>query len=222
MKSSFFYDRHNESVADSIKDYLNSAPTFLSEQTAPSTRATGDAIQDLIAGEFDSLLGEWCQEYSADFARRAMADVAFRDNEDFYCIVDVKTHREGTRFNMPNLTSVERLSRFYEDDKNIFSLIMVRYALDGNRVAISDVLFQPIEFLSWDCLTIGALGWGQIQISDSNRIIVNHGYSRKEWMLTLCESMFEFYPREILKIEERIERFRNVKAFWDQKQDVWA
>ena len=222
MKSSFFYDRHNENVASSIKAYLNSAPTFLSEQTAPSTRATGDAIQDLIAGEFDSLLGEWCQEYSSDFARRAMADVAFRDNEDFYCIVDVKTHREGTRFNMPNLTSVERLSRFYEDDKNIFSLIMVRYALDGNRVAISDVLFQPIEFLSWECLTIGALGWGQIQISDSNRIVVNHGHSRKEWMLTLCEAMFEFYPREILKIEERIERFRNVKTFWDQKRDVWA
>ncbi len=222
MKSSFFYDRHNESVAGSIKEYLNSAPTFLSEQTAPSTRATGDAIQDLIADEFESLIGEWCPEYSSDFARRAMADVAFRDNEDFYCIVDVKTHREGTRFNMPNLTSVDRLSRFYEDDRNIFSLIVVRYALDENRVVVSDVLFQPIELLNRECLTIGALGWGQIQISDSNRIVVNHGYSRKEWMLTLCESMFEFYAREILKIEERIERFRNVKTFWDQKQDVWA
>lgn len=222
MRSSFFYHRHNEIVADLIKDYLNSVPPFLSEQTAPSTRAAGDAIQDVIADKFDTLLGEWCQEYSSDFARRAMADVAFRDTEDFYCIVDVKTHREGTRFNMPNLTSVERLSRFYEDDKNIFSLIMVKYELDGNRVEASDVLFQPIEFLSWDCLTIGALGWGQIQISDSNRIIINHGYSRKNWMLELCESMYEFYPREILKIEERIERFRNIRGFWSQKLDVWA
>ncbi len=222
MRSSFFYNRHIETVAELIKDHLNSVPTFLSEQTAPSTRATGDAIQGLISDEFGRLLGEWSQEYSSDFARRAMADVAFRDKEGFYCIVDVKTHREGTRFNMPNLTSVERLSRFYEDDKNIFSLIMVKYALNGNRVEVSDVLFQPIEFLDWDCLTVGALGWGQIQISDSNRIIVNHGYSRKAWMLTLCESMFEFYPREIFKIKERIERFRNVRTFWDQKQDVWA
>ncbi len=222
MRSSFFYHRHNERVADLIKDHLNSVPPFLSDRTAPSTRAAGDAIQDVIADKFDTLLGEWCQEYSSDFARRAMADVAFRDTEDFYCIVDVKTHREGTRFNMPNLTSVERLSRFYEDDKNIFSLIMVKYALDGNRVEASDVLFQPIEFLSWDCLTIGALGWGQIQISDSNRIIVDHGYSRKNWMLELCESMYEFYPREILKIEERIERFRNIRSFWSQKPDIWA
>ena len=209
MRSSFFYERHNEKVADLIKDYLNSVPPFLSERTAPSTRAAGDAIQDLIADKFDNLLGEWCQEYSSEFARRAMADVAFRDTEDFYYILDVKTHREGTRFNMPNLTSVERLSRFYEDDKNIFSLIVVRYALDGNRVEVSDVMFQPIEFLDWECLTVGALGWGQFQISDSNRILVNHGYSRKNWMLELCESMFESYPREILKIEERIERFRN-------------
>ena len=209
MRSSFFYERHNEKVADLIKDYLNSVPPFLSERTAPSTRAAGDAIQDLIADKFDNLLGEWCQEYSSEFARRTKADVAFRDTEDFYCIVDVKTHREGTRFNMPNLTSVERLSRFYEDDKNIFSLIVVRYALDGNRVEVSDVMFQPIEFLDWECLTVGALGWGQIQISDSNRIIVKRGYSRKNWILELCESMFEFYPREILKIEERIERFRN-------------
>lgn len=222
MKSSFFYDRHNETLADQIKDYLNSVPAFLSDQTAPSTRGTGDAIEDLIAGEFGNLLGEWSEEYSSDFARRTMADVAFRDKEGFYCIVDVKTHRQGTRFNMPNLTSVERLSRFYEDDRNIFSMIMVSYALNGNQVEVSDVLFQPIEFLDWECLTIGALGWGQIQISDSNRIIVNHGYSRKAWMLELCESMFEFYPREILKIEERIDRFRNVRRFWSQKPDVWS
>ena len=34
--------------------------------------------------------------------------------------------------------------------------------------------------------------------------------------------MYEFYPREILKIEERIERFRNIRSFWSQKPDVWA
>ena len=94
MRSSFFYERHNDGVAELIKDYLNSVPPFLSEQTAPSTRAAGDAIQDLIADEFDNLLGEWCQKYSSDFARRAMAEVAFRDTEDFYYIVDVKMHRK--------------------------------------------------------------------------------------------------------------------------------
>lgn len=39
-----------------------------------------------------------------------MADLAFTDKEGIYSVVDVKTHREDTRFNMPNLTSVERLA----------------------------------------------------------------------------------------------------------------
>ena len=222
MKSSFFYDRHHETIAELLKGRLNKTSDFLSERTAPSTRATGDAIQDIIADGFDELLGDWCQEYSSGFARRAMADVAFRDKEGFYCLVDVKTHREGTKFNMPNLTSVERLSRLYEDDWNIFSLILVKYAVSGSRVEVSDVLFVPIEFLDWDCLTIGALGWGQIQIANSNRIEVNHGFSRRDWMLSFCEAMFQFYPKEMLKIEKRIERFRKVMTFWSQKRDVWA
>lgn len=221
MRSSFFHDGHHETIAGLLKRRLNTTSDFLSERTAPSTRAAGDAIQDIVADELEEFLDDWCKEYSSAFARRAMADVAFKDKEGFYCLVDVKTHREDTKFNMPNLTSVERLSRLYEDDWNIFSLIMVRYALEGSRVEVSDVLFLPIEFLGWECLTIGALGWGQIQIANSNRIHVNHGYSRKEWMLSLCEAMFEFYPREIFKIEERIERFRGVKTFWEGKPDVW-
>lgn len=117
MKSTFFYGGHYRTVADRIRKYINSAPDFLSPQTAQSTCAIGDAVEELIAARFDTFLGDWCREYSASFARRAMADVAFRDQEDFYCVVDVKTHREDTRFNMPNLTSVEQLSRFYEDDR---------------------------------------------------------------------------------------------------------
>jgi len=150
-----------------------------------------------------------------------MADIAFKDKKNFYCIVDVKAHREDTKFNMPNLTSVERLSRFYEDDKNVFALIMVRYRLDDIRVLATEVSFVPIEFLSWDCLTVGALGWGQIQIANSNRIIVNDGFSRKQWMLTLCDTLLEFYPKEILKIHERIGRFEDVKSYWEKKEDIW-
>ncbi len=53
-----------------------------------------------------------------------MADLAFEDLDGYYYVVDVKTHRLSTKFNMPNLTSVERLARFYEDDKNYFVVLM--------------------------------------------------------------------------------------------------
>ena len=222
MKSNFFYGGYYLGVAEQIKKYLNAQPDFLSQQTTRSTRAVGDAIESLIAEKFDDFLGDWCDEYSSNFARRAMADLAFKDKEGFYCVVDVKAHREDTKFNMPNLTSVERLSRFYEDDLNVFALIMVKYLIDGKSVVVNEVIFSPIEFLSWDCLTVGALGWGQIQITNSNNITMNHGYSRRDWMLSLCDTMLEFYPKEILKINERIERFEKVKSYWEAREDIWV
>ena len=222
MKSSFYYGGHHREVAGKIKDYINSCGDLLSLRTADSPRAVGDALEALLAEKFDDLLGGWCREYSNDFARRAMADMAFTDIDDIYSVIDVKTHRTDTRFNMPNLTSVERLSRFYESDSNVFSLIMITYWIEGTDIHVSDVLFTPIEFLDWDCLTIGALGWGQIQIADSNDIRVIDRYSRKDWMLQLCDVMMEFYPREIDKIKDRIGRFEKVRSAWETKEDIWA
>lgn len=222
MKSSFFYDGHNKEVARRIKNHINDSPDFLSPQTARSTRATGDALESLVAESFDGFLGNWCTEYSSDFARRAMADLAFTDKEGIYSIVDVKTHREETQFNMPNLTSVKRLSRFYESDINVFALLMIRYAMDGPKVNVSEVIFSPIEFLDWKCLTVGALGWGQIQIANSNDIRVIERYSRKKWMIQLCNVMTEFYPLEIGKIQARITHFEAVRNYWEAKDDVWS
>ena len=221
MKSSFFYNGASREVADRIKMAINSAPDFLSSLTASSPRAVGDAVQGLIEKFFEKAASEWCEEYSSAFARRAMADLAFKDKEGFYCIVDVKTHRCDASFSMPALVSVERLSRFYESDMNVFSILMVKYSIDGHRLQADEVIFCPIEFLGWDCLTIGALGWGQIQIANSNNISINHGLSRREWMLSFCEAMQIFYPREIEKISKRQERFDAIRSFWEQKEDIW-
>ncbi len=218
MKSKIFYTDHHNIIGDKVKDYLNEHGDFLSPQTAQSTRAVGDAVEGILSDKFDIFLGDACKEYQKDFARRSMADLAFKDNDDFYYVVDVKTHRIETKFNMPNLTSVQRLSRLYEDDNNYFSILIIKYSLTDITATISDVLFIPIEFLGWDCLTIGALGWGQIQIANSNNITVNEGYSRKKWMLNLCDVMAEFYPKEIAKITDRLSYFETlVSGIREQK-----
>lgn len=220
MKSEIFFTDRYKTIEEEVKELLNSHEDFLSSDTARSTRAAGDAIEHILSDNFNSILGDLCSEYSADFPRKAMADLAFRDKDGFYYVVDVKTHRTDTKFNMPNLTSVERLSRFYEDDKKYFVLLMVSYTLQATRAIVSKVLFVPIEFLRWDCLTIGALGWGQIQIANSNCINIYPGYSRKEWMIELCDMMFEFYPKEVAKIiDKRIERFKKTKEFWQNKPE---
>ncbi len=222
MKSSFYYGGDYLKVAEKIKEYLNTASDFLTPQNAHSPRAVGDALESLISERFDSFLGDWCVEYSNDFARRAMADLAFTDREGFYSVIDVKTHRADTRFNMPNLTSVERLARFYESNTNMFSLILVKYRIEGAKVIANEVILTPIEFLDWECLTIGALGWGQIQIANSNVIKVVKGYSRKKRMLQLCDAMLEFYPKEMLKIQDRIGRFDAVQGYWKSREDIWS
>ena len=219
MKSKIFYSKQYETLQAAIFKLINEQPDFLTSQTASSPRAAGDAIQGVISDKFKAVLGDVCTEYSAEFARRAMADLAFKDRDGLYYIVDVKTHRLGTAFNMPNLTSVERLARFYEDDANYFVVLVVQYEVDGVKVRARTVHFLPIEFLAWGCLTVGALGWGQIQIANANTITVNPGYSRKAWMLELCDIMLEFYPKEIAKIGDRVAYFEKVKERWANRKE---
>jgi hypothetical protein len=219
VRSQLFSTEGFKEVEARVQAFLNTHQEFLSPGTASSTRAVGDAVAALLAENFQAIVEPWCTEYSANFARRAMADLAFKDVAGCYYVVDVKTHREDTKFNMPNLTSVERLTRFYEDDSNYFVILMLKYNIQGNRALVTDTLFAPIEFLGWECLTIGALGWGQIQIANSNQITLRPKYSRKRWMLELCDMILDFYPREITKINERIEHFQSVRDHWLAKPD---
>jgi hypothetical protein len=217
MSSRLFYTEAYREIEVRTVELINSQKEFLSVLTASSPRTVGDAIQHILSDNFESILGDFCAEYSADFARRAMADLAFTDPDGLYYVVDVKTHRTDTRFNMPNLTSVERLSRFYQDDRNYFVILIVTYELSGSRVEASNVRFVPVEFLMWDCLNIGALGWGQIQIANSNNINIAPQYSRRTWMIELCDNVLDFYPREIGKINDRITHFQQVREFWLSK-----
>jgi len=218
--SVIFYTDLHKKVEKRIQTLINDEADFLSVRTAVSTRATGDAIQEVVAEHFKGLLGPACKEYSSAFARRAMADLAFKDKDGRYYIVDVKTHRAEIGFHMPNLTSIERLARFYEDDLNYFSVLQISYTISGTKVTVQRVHFVPIEFLSWNCLTIGALGWGQIQIANANNIEIREKYLRKAWMLELCDNVLEFYPREIAKIGKRIVYFENLRRFWEKKEAI--
>lgn len=218
-KSPIFYTSKRKDIEKKVKNFLNAQEDFLSVRTASSPRAVGDAIEGLITEHFREIIGDAVREYSSSFARRAMADLAFTDTAGFYYIVDVKTHRTDTKFNMPNITSVERISRFYEDDANYFSILKVDYQMKENRAVISKVTFAPIEFFDWNCLTIGALGWGQIQIANANKVSIIQSNSRKKWMLELFETLLEFYPKEIGKIGDRIKHFEKLKKMWKKKSE---
>ena len=216
--SRIFISRHRKTIEKRIREHINAQKDWLSSNTSNSTRAIGDGIESLISGSFAEIIGsDYCKSYSKDFARRAMPDLAFEDHDENYYVIDVKTHNLDTKFNMPNLTSVERLSRFYESDNNYFIVLMVSYKTNDLNVSVTDVKFIPIEYLGWDCLTMGALGWGQIQIANSNRITINEHSKRAEWMIDLCDNLLSFYPKEINKINDRIKHFEKIKTNWIKK-----
>ena len=108
----------------------------------------------------------------------------------------------------------DNFAKFIGSDGKNFNSSFARRA---NMLVVRDVHFTPIETFSWECLTIGALGWGQIQIANSNHITIDEKITRKSWMLELCDTMLEFYPREILKTDKRIKKFEQIKQFWLKK-----
>ena len=84
-KSQIFYSEKFGEVQEAIREFLNSQEDYLSTSTANSPRAVGDVIQDVLSINLQQVLGEEiCKNYSANFARRAMADLAFKDGNGFY------------------------------------------------------------------------------------------------------------------------------------------
>ncbi len=219
INSAVFKKENLEWIQKRLLTVLNECETFDNSYIASSPRSVGDTVQEVIGERLPECFPDGIiREYNDKFTRRAMADIAFTDMEDNYFVVDIKTHNRDTNFNMPNLTSVERLARLYEDDSNFFLIMLVEYTSDGEKAVFDTVRLIPIENLEWDCLTVGALGWGQVQIANANIVRVNRQLTRKEWMLSLCDVLDIFYPKEIAKIEKRQTYFEKVRQFWEQKK----
>lgn len=220
MIDSLIFDSETLSlIQNNLCTLLNSCQDFSNQYIVNSPRAVGDAVQELLSNKMsDCFPNGIIKDFNGKFARRSMADMAFIDMQDNYFMIDVKTHNRDTVFNMPNLTSVERISRFYEDDKNFFVILFAEYSVIDGRAVFDNVKLIPIEHFQWNCLTIGALGWGQIQIANANVINIDRNQSRKSWMLQLCDAMDIFYPKEIAKIEGRMSYFARIRSFWQNKE----
>ena len=197
MTSRMFSGANRQKIEKNVIRLLNGSQ-LMNHNTINSPRAVGDAVQGFLEEHISQCLPEkLVSKINTSFARRSMADLAFEDMSGNYYVVDIKTHNLDTKFNMPNLTSVERLA----------------------RLQFTECLCIPIEYFDWQCLTLGALGWGQIQIADSNNVHVNTKNTRKKWMLQLCDALDLFYPNEIAKITRRIDYFRNIRAYWENQPD---
>jgi len=189
-----------------IVAFLRARRTFVvSEEFRRSTRGVGDAIESLIVEGFGDIAKGLVDTIDTDFSRRAMEDLSFWIGSKYYA-VDMKTHREEPGFHMPNLTSVKRLMDFYEEDDNFFVIVVIKYHLtDTGNLGDITAIVEPIEWFEWNCLRIGALGWGQLQFRNAADIQVDRGQTRKKWLRSFTGELREHYAREQGKIEERLE-----------------
>ena len=207
-------------LSNKILEILNrDAQTIVSVNSMSSPRSIGDAVQEFLAqrGLAEALAEIGISHIDSDFSRRSMEDIAFEDNSGNYYAVDVKTHNLSTQFNMPNLISVRRIANFYKNDKNTFCILIVSYKVVDNKLEYVKCNFKPIEAFSWNCLTFGALGWGQIQIANANTLIFDENVSRKQWMLNMYDKLETFYDEEIGKIAERKDWFSKIRQEWESK-----
>lgn len=187
-----------------------------------SPRAVGDTVQTFLcsADGLQACLPQGVlDKFESGFERRSMEDMAFFA-KGLYFAVDCKTHNLETSFNMPNLISVQRLAKFYENDTNVFCILIVEYTTEGDKINYKRCVFRPIESFAWECLTFGALGWGQIQIANSNVLKFVKHTNRREWMLELCDRIDEFYCAEIEKIGVRWQWFEETRCQWKLRTDA--
>lgn len=140
--------------------------------------------------------------------KKSMEDVGFRHGPALVYL-DVKTKdAKAARFSMPNLVSIDRLSEFYKSGRNVFSIAHVEYVAYGDdEVVISKAELRRIEQVSWDCLLLGNIGKGQLQLNSKKGLLEFSG-TRTEWIDRLHDEGIRFYGKQALKCIEREELWK--------------
>lgn len=196
-------------IEKNVINLINKREGLVKAKSLHSPRTVGDALESLMREEFTSLLpNNTIKEYFPDANRRAMGDLSFTDYLGNDYKVDIKTHNLRTKFNMPNLTSVKRLADYYKEDNNYFVLLLISYKIENNRINCKESYFVPIEYVDWNCLTLGNLGWGQLQLKDSNNLLIDKDTTRQDWLDKMNSKLNSFYKKELKKLKTRMNYFK--------------
>lgn len=197
-------------MSQRVKDVISRYSKYMPGGVMANQRSVGDWIQDVINDNFKEIVNGYNVRIEPTQGKRAMGDVVIWDEAEAQFYIDIKTHNVDTDFNMPNLTSVKRLADLYQHANKYFVIIIVDYSVSGNELNVVGVSIFPIEELSWACLSLGALGWGQIQITNSNKLLLNDDIDRKAWVTEFKQRVLKFYQHETSKITSRIKYFETV------------
>jgi hypothetical protein len=113
-----------------INNILNNSIGKSFNTTNLQQRGVADVIEKYICEQITKIDNkELIIERSK--TKRSLEDVQIKNNQELYKI-DIKTHDLNSDFSMPNLISVDRLKKFYENDNNHLMYIIISYTTNNN------------------------------------------------------------------------------------------
>lgn len=196
-------------ASEVLGNLQKNATNIFSKYSITSTRSAGDTIQNYLGDKcFPELLKKYgVTDVVNHTGGKDFSDITFTHDGIEYAI-DVITQRENTYINMPNITSLERIKKFYTSKQNVFLVMIVRYSVVNDMVEYKECFIQPIENISWKSLIISGLGNGQIQIKNAKDIEFSKS-SREMWMSALHNEQYNFYKKQISKWQGKINAMSN-------------
>ena len=166
-------------------------------------RGIADIIEVIVSDIILNLKHQSIKELYEAKSKRSIEDVGLVTTDYDDIKIDIKTHDSESDLSMPNLISISRLKKFYENDRNLLLYVFVKYVNNDNLIQILDIKVKSIEQLHWDCLTIGNLGKGQLQVKNMDEISFQNFMTRKDWMERLSYDVVIYYQSLINKIQTK-------------------
>ena len=185
---------HEAVLRDQVNGALGDLHT-IDDHVFASQRTSADQIEHEVRSR---LLREH-DDFSPPSGARQPADVRWRR---FH--INIKSMDLARSFHMPNLVSADSLWRLLERGDHF---MLLRLAHRNGKIENWD--FWNIQDISWQHLTLGALGAGQIQIKNALLPLTAHQGSRDTWRQQWRERMIEFYEHERVKIDKRMIKWSN-------------
>ena len=166
-------------------------------------RGIADIIEQDVSRIILNLKSNIIKESYEAKSKRSIEDVGLITNDYDDVKIDIKTHDAESELSMPNLISVARIKKFYENPRNLLLYVFVTYVNRGNNIEVMRVKVKPIEQLNWECLTIGNLGKGQLQVKNMDEISFQTFMTRNDWMERLSYDVVIYYQSLIKKIQTK-------------------
>ena len=165
-----------------------------------SHRAVGDALENSCS----KLIKKHIINFTKSKSKQSVDDFTILENNTEH-LFDVKSRQiQKKGFSMPNLISIKRLKKIICNPNKTLNYILIDYERMGNKVTIAQIKVLNICEISWSNLTIGALGYGQLQIQKNNHNLEVIPLDKDSWGMNLNKMATNFYIKQIAKFEKQI------------------